>query len=423
MESTDEISVPDKMEELTKSEDSSENGEGSDEEDDLSLEDSSGDSSENDEDSDEEDVNEDNVDDDDDRDSSDDSDSGMRGSGKDDGNCEQDEMDVVPCTEDEDSSSLEDLPLLSGKRKLQGLSTTPAKRRCRNSSKEKVNQILQRLKANCRLADDETKTAVGEGSSAGSHAHPSGQPTPSLKSGTSSETFITRCKAVVMELKKMFRDNTQLHDLPRVKAWREELEKIDREVCLPKTTIAVVGETGAGKSSMLNALFDQSSLLPTSGMRACTAVVVEVSENCDNSNYEADIKFLSRKASFNIHSSNYMYGADTQFLSEQASFNIHSSNYGADTQFLSEQASFNIHSSNYGADTQFLSEQASFNIHSSNYGADIQFLSEQASFNIHSSNYGADIQFLSEQATFNIHSSNYGADIQCLSGQASFNIQ
>ncbi|XP_041375676.1 uncharacterized protein LOC121388428 [Gigantopelta aegis] len=240
-------------------------------------------------------------------------------------NCEQDEMDVVPCTEDEDSSSLDDLPLLSGKRKLQGLSTTPSKRRCRNSSKEnlvyqdlvcnqsrhaledevpipsqsgsesdeqgpvynqskhtleehglifnksrngqesisaketatkpkhsvdedhsadtsvdtifpatqalddlsssqlsqmdrrldkmvnstsgslKVNRMLQRLRAKSRLADDKTKTTAGKGYTAGSHAHPSGQPTPSLDdstAGTSSEgneddvmkieTFITR---------------------------------------------------------------------------------------------------------------------------------------------------------------------------------------------------------------------------------------
>ena len=65
---------------------------------------------------------------------------------------------------------------------------------------------------------------------------------------------------------------------------------------LPQTVIAVVGDTGIGKSSLLNALLDESSLLPTSGMRACTAVVVEVSHNRRSANYEADITFLSEKA-------------------------------------------------------------------------------------------------------------------------------
>lgn len=40
--------------------------------------------------------------------------------------------------------------------------------------------------------------------------------------------------------------------------------------------IGVVGDTGAGKSSCLNALLGEEEVLPQSGMRACTACVVEV---------------------------------------------------------------------------------------------------------------------------------------------------
>jgi Fe-S cluster assembly ATPase SufC len=40
-----------------------------------------------------------------------------------------------------------------------------------------------------------------------------------------------------------------------------------------------VGDTGSGKSSLLNAVLGHPSLLPTSGMRACTAVVVEITNN------------------------------------------------------------------------------------------------------------------------------------------------
>lgn len=63
---------------------------------------------------------------------------------------------------------------------------------------------------------------------------------------------------------------------------------------MPKTVIAVVGDTGAGKSSLMNAVLDHAAILPTSGMRACTAVVVEISQ-AEGSQYEADIEFLSEK--------------------------------------------------------------------------------------------------------------------------------
>lgn len=70
------------------------------------------------------------------------------------------------------------------------------------------------------------------------------------------------------------------------------MTSIVKEASLPTTVIAVVGDTGSGKSSLLNALFDIAGLLPTSGVRACTAVVVTVCENTTSSLYEADIEFL-----------------------------------------------------------------------------------------------------------------------------------
>jgi len=48
---------------------------------------------------------------------------------------------------------------------------------------------------------------------------------------------------------------------------------------LPQTTIGVLGNTGVGKSSLLNALLDEASVLPTSGSRGCTAAVVELRIN------------------------------------------------------------------------------------------------------------------------------------------------
>ena len=75
----------------------------------------------------------------------------------------------------------------------------------------------------------------------------------------------------------------------------QELATIEQKLTMPKTVIAVVGGTGEGKSSLMNALLDHQSVLPTSGVRACTAVVVEVVQNTNKDVYEADIEFLQRQ--------------------------------------------------------------------------------------------------------------------------------
>ena len=47
----------------------------------------------------------------------------------------------------------------------------------------------------------------------------------------------------------------------------------------PQTVFGVLGNTGVGKSSLLNALLDEASVLPTSGSRGCTAAVIELAFN------------------------------------------------------------------------------------------------------------------------------------------------
>ena len=75
--------------------------------------------------------------------------------------------------------------------------------------------------------------------------------------------------------------------------YRDELERIEDQK-EPKTVIAIVGATGEGKSSLINALLDHRNVLPTSGHRACTAVVVEVVDNAESDKFEADIEFRSK---------------------------------------------------------------------------------------------------------------------------------
>jgi len=51
---------------------------------------------------------------------------------------------------------------------------------------------------------------------------------------------------------------------------------LPREVGPKETHVVVLGNTGAGKSTMLNALLGEGELLPTNCMRACTATIVEM---------------------------------------------------------------------------------------------------------------------------------------------------
>ncbi|XP_069113087.1 microtubule-associated protein futsch-like [Argopecten irradians] len=109
--------------------------------------------------------------------------------------------------------------------------------------------------------------------------------------------YLSRCKDVISNLGQAL-EGRKLGTFPRVSQWRKDLSDIQAKTVLPRTTIAVVGDTGAGKSSLMNAVIDQLNTLPTSGMRACTAVVVEVLANTTSNNYEADIKFLSHQEWF-----------------------------------------------------------------------------------------------------------------------------
>ncbi|KAK1224421.1 hypothetical protein PQX77_012717 [Marasmius sp. AFHP31] len=82
----------------------------------------------------------------------------------------------------------------------------------------------------------------------------------------------------------------QLGSKLRQQVWSKEIENL-RKQALPTTLIAVCGATGAGKSSILNAVLNDN-IVPTSGMRACTAVVTEISYH-DKGTVDADVSFLS----------------------------------------------------------------------------------------------------------------------------------
>ncbi|KAI9653730.1 MAG: hypothetical protein M1821_006924 [Bathelium mastoideum] len=78
--------------------------------------------------------------------------------------------------------------------------------------------------------------------------------------------------------------------------WIQQISNLKTQSRNTKTVVGVVGDTGAGKSSVINALLDEESLVPTNCMRACTAVVTEISynESTENFNkYRAEIEFIT----------------------------------------------------------------------------------------------------------------------------------
>ena len=108
-------------------------------------------------------------------------------------------------------------------------------------------------------------------------------------SNTTNENSDTYMKAIEKGRELLHRVNSILNDNPlfcsneRRNEWTKEIGDLLKETA-PKTTIGVLGNTGVGKSSLLNALLDEASVLPTSGSRGCTAAVVELRYNADFEN-------------------------------------------------------------------------------------------------------------------------------------------
>lgn len=105
-------------------------------------------------------------------------------------------------------------------------------------------------------------------------------------------------KAAVQQGVKLLKDLKEPLDRVAVKdasQWLQAIEKVQSQAEQPKTIIGVVGNTRAGKSSIINAMLDEERLVPTNCMRACTAVVTKISYNTSDDPYQAEIKFITRE--------------------------------------------------------------------------------------------------------------------------------
>ncbi|KAJ4931693.1 hypothetical protein JOQ06_010133 [Pogonophryne albipinna] len=62
-----------------------------------------------------------------------------------------------------------------------------------------------------------------------------------------------------------------------------------------KEVVGVFGRTGAGKSSLINAVIGVKNLLPSGSISACTSVMIKVEANMHNPKYEAEIEFITKE--------------------------------------------------------------------------------------------------------------------------------
>ncbi|KAI5795262.1 hypothetical protein EDC01DRAFT_654675 [Geopyxis carbonaria] len=99
---------------------------------------------------------------------------------------------------------------------------------------------------------------------------------------------------VLLDKLKQCLSNVSPAQAERVKAWVKQIDLVKNQAEIQPTIVGVVGNTGSGKSSLINALLDEERLVPTNCMRACTAVVTEISYNNETeARYRAKIEFIT----------------------------------------------------------------------------------------------------------------------------------
>ncbi|XP_047428428.1 nuclear GTPase SLIP-GC-like isoform X2 [Mugil cephalus] len=114
-------------------------------------------------------------------------------------------------------------------------------------------------------------------------------PNDATARNNSEEVILSQVKKRMkdVQFKLQNQDNTKLNTFLKTKI--KDLETDKREL------VGVFGRSGAGKSSLINAIIGEKDLLPTGSISACTTVMIKVEANMHNSKYEADIEFITKE--------------------------------------------------------------------------------------------------------------------------------
>ncbi|XP_005454944.1 nuclear GTPase SLIP-GC [Oreochromis niloticus] len=111
---------------------------------------------------------------------------------------------------------------------------------------------------------------------------------PTKRQCDSEETrILSEVKGIMKKVEDCIRNKEQLGDFIKDKIKDLETEK--------RHLVGVFGKTGAGKSSLINAIINNEGLLPSGSVSACTSVMIKV-EATNGSKYEAHIEFITKEA-------------------------------------------------------------------------------------------------------------------------------
>lgn len=122
-----------------------------------------------------------------------------------------------------------------------------------------------------------------------------GLPLQQIAKGTTTERLEAGVRTGLEALAMLEEPLSKMEGDREAKAWLEQIANVRKDAARSRTVVGVVGNTGAGKSSVINAMLEEERLVPTNCMRACTAVVTEMSYN-DSTNeaskYRAQVEFI-----------------------------------------------------------------------------------------------------------------------------------
>ncbi|KAK7740576.1 hypothetical protein SLS53_005421 [Cytospora paraplurivora] len=106
------------------------------------------------------------------------------------------------------------------------------------------------------------------------------------------ESGVETARTILDTIRLPMADSKQREQLE----WLKAIDQLKTKSKRTRTVIAVCGSTGAGKSSLINAVLDEAKIMPVNGYRACSATIAEISYNESENpeeKYRAEVEFIS----------------------------------------------------------------------------------------------------------------------------------